>query len=59
MAAGAAGGALQADGETRAEPTMDVAETGRAVLYMAGLPLGVNVANLTILPPAMPFVGRG
>ncbi|AMM21348.1 3-oxoacyl-ACP reductase [Frondihabitans sp. PAMC 28766] len=59
MGGGAAAGALQPDGETRAEPTMDVAETGRAVLYMAGLPLGVNVANLVILPPTMPFVGRG
>jgi NAD(P)-dependent dehydrogenase (short-subunit alcohol dehydrogenase family) len=59
MAAGAASGALQPDGETRPEPTMDVVEAARAVRYMAGLPLGVNVANLVILPPAMPFVGRG
>ncbi|MFS0730437.1 SDR family oxidoreductase [Curtobacterium sp. 1P10AnD] len=59
MGSGAADGTLQADGSTRAEPTMDVAETGRAVAYMAGLPTGTNVPNLTIMPTAMPFVGRG
>ena len=38
---------------------MDVGELGRAVRYMASLPLGANVASLTVLPPKMPFVGRG
>ncbi|KTR03661.1 SDR family oxidoreductase [Curtobacterium luteum] len=59
MGSGAADGTLQADGTTRSEPTMDVAETGRAVAYMAGLPAGANVPTLTIMPTAMPFVGRG
>ncbi len=59
MGSGAASGTLQADGSTRSEPTMDVAETGRAVAYMAGLPAGTNVPALTIMPTAMPFVGRG
>ncbi|MFJ4219458.1 SDR family oxidoreductase [Curtobacterium luteum] len=59
MGSGAADGALQADGTTRSEPTMDVAETGRAVAYMAGLPAGTNVPNLTVMPTGMPFVGRG
>ncbi|PCN47638.1 3-oxoacyl-ACP reductase [Curtobacterium sp. 'Ferrero'] len=59
MGSGAADGTLQADGTTRSEPTMDVAETGRAVAYMAGLPAGTNVPNLTVMPTAMPFVGRG
>lgn len=59
MGAGAAGGTLQADGQLRPEPTIDVAETGRAVLYLANQPRGVNVPNLTIMPTAMPFVGRG
>ncbi|MFZ7089347.1 SDR family oxidoreductase [Curtobacterium sp. RRHDQ10] len=59
MGAGAADGTLQADGAVRPEATMDVAETGRAVRYMAGLPFGVNVPNLTIMPTTMPFVGRG
>lgn len=59
MGAGAADGAMQADGTTRPEPIMDVEQTGRAVAYLAGLPAGVNVPNLTIMPTAMPFVGRG
>lgn len=59
MAAGAAGGAEQADGTVRPEPTMDVAETGRAVVYLADQPRGLNVPNLTIMPTSMPFVGRG
>ncbi len=52
-------GALQADGTVRAEPRMDVARVGEAVLYMAGLPLGANVATMTVMATAMPFVGRG
>ncbi|BDZ49917.1 3-oxoacyl-ACP reductase [Frondihabitans sucicola] len=59
MGGGAANGAQQADGTVRPEPTMDVADTGRAVLYMASLPAGTNVPSLTVMPTAMPFVGRG
>lgn len=59
MGGGAAAGAPQADGTTRPEPVMDVAEVGRAVLYMAGLPLHTNVADLTVMATKMPFVGRG
>jgi NAD(P)-dependent dehydrogenase (short-subunit alcohol dehydrogenase family) len=59
MAAGSAEGAAQADGTVRAEPLMDVAEVGRAVLYMANLPLDANVATMTVLATKMPFVGRG
>ncbi|WP_375399247.1 SDR family oxidoreductase [uncultured Amnibacterium sp.] len=59
MGSGLAGGAAQADGTVRPEPVMDVAEVGRAVLYMAGLPLHTNVADLTIMATKMPFVGRG
>lgn len=59
MGSGAADGTLQADGSTRPEPTMHVAETGRAVAYMASMPAGTNVPNLTVMPTAMPFVGRG
>jgi NAD(P)-dependent dehydrogenase (short-subunit alcohol dehydrogenase family) len=59
MASGAAAGAMQADGSVRPEPLMDVGEVGRAVRYMASLPLDANVASLTVLPPKMPFVGRG
>jgi NAD(P)-dependent dehydrogenase (short-subunit alcohol dehydrogenase family) len=59
MASGTAAGAAQADGSVRAEPLMDVGEVARAVRYMASLPLGANVASLMVLPPKMPFVGRG
>lgn len=59
MASGAANGALQTDGSVRPEPLMDVAEVGRAVLYMAGLPLSSNVLTMTVMATKMPFVGRG
>jgi len=52
-------GALQADGETAVEPTMDVEHVARAVLYMAGLPLDANVLFMTVMATNMPFVGRG
>jgi NAD(P)-dependent dehydrogenase (short-subunit alcohol dehydrogenase family) len=59
MGSGAASGAVQADGTMRSEPLMDVADVGRAVRYMAGLPLDTNVATLTVMATKMPFVGRG
>jgi NAD(P)-dependent dehydrogenase (short-subunit alcohol dehydrogenase family) len=59
MAAGSASGALQADGEVRPEPVMDPAEVGRAVRYMAGLPLDSNVLTMTVMATRMPYVGRG
>ena len=52
-------GVLQANGETAAEPTMDVECVARAVLYMASLPLDANVLFLTVMATQMPFVGRG
>ena len=57
--ASAASGVAQADGTVRPEPLMDVAEVGRAVRYMADLPLDANVATMTVMPTKMPFVGRG
>jgi NAD(P)-dependent dehydrogenase (short-subunit alcohol dehydrogenase family) len=59
MAGGFVAGAAQADGGVRPEPVMDVAEVGRAVLYMAGLPLDTNVATMTVMATKMPFIGRG
>jgi hypothetical protein len=52
-------GVLQADGSLRREPRMRVEDVGRAVVLMAGLPLDTNVATLTVIATAMPFVGRG
>jgi NAD(P)-dependent dehydrogenase (short-subunit alcohol dehydrogenase family) len=59
MASGTAIGTAQADGSVRPESLMDVGEVGRAVRYMASLPLDANVASLMVLPPKMPFIGRG
>jgi NAD(P)-dependent dehydrogenase (short-subunit alcohol dehydrogenase family) len=52
-------GALQADGSTKPEPTMDPRHVTDAVLYMAGLPLDTNVLFLTVMATSMPYVGRG
>ncbi|MGR6964023.1 SDR family oxidoreductase [Geodermatophilus sp. URMC 61] len=54
-----ASGVLQADGSIRAEPRMAAADVARAVVYMASLPLEANVANMTVLATAMPYIGRG
>ena len=52
-------GVLQADGTLRAEPTIDAADVGRAVAYMAGLPADANVLSMTVMASGMPLVGRG
>ena len=52
-------GMPQPDGSVRSEPTMDVEDAARAVLFMAGLSLGANVQTMTVLATKMPFVGRG
>ncbi len=52
-------GILQADGSHKIEPTMDVSEVGKAVVYMAGLPLDTNVPFLTVMANQMPYMGRG
>ena len=52
-------GVPQADGSTRVEPTMDVDNVARAVVYMASLPLDANVQFMTIMATKMPYIGRG
>jgi NAD(P)-dependent dehydrogenase (short-subunit alcohol dehydrogenase family) len=52
-------GILQADLSIRSEPRMDVDDVARAVVYMASLPLGANVATMTVMATKMPYVGRG
>ncbi|MEZ5773907.1 MAG: SDR family oxidoreductase [Hyphomicrobiaceae bacterium] len=59
MTAGIGRGAQQASGETRPEPTFDVAHVADAVVAMARLPLDTNVQFMTIMATAMPFIGRG
>ena len=41
------------------EPMMDVKHVADAVLMMAKLPPEANVQFMTILPPKMPYIGRG
>ena len=43
----------------QAEPMMDVRHVAEAVLHMAKLPLNANIQFMTILPPKMPYIGRG
>jgi NADP-dependent 3-hydroxy acid dehydrogenase YdfG len=52
-------GILQADGSQKIEPTMDVKDIGRTVVYMAGLPLDTNVPFITVMANQMPYIGRG
>jgi len=52
-------GALQADGSTRPEPTIDAGLVASAVVHMASLPLDANVQFMTLMATKMPFVGRG
>jgi NAD(P)-dependent dehydrogenase (short-subunit alcohol dehydrogenase family) len=59
LASRMAKGVLQANGETKAEPLMDVSIVGQSVLYMANLPLEANVMFHTVMATKMPFAGRG
>lgn len=59
MTAAMSGGVLQADGSTRAEPTMGMDNVADSVVHMAGLPLDANVLTMTVMATGMPFVGRG
>jgi NADP-dependent 3-hydroxy acid dehydrogenase YdfG len=52
-------GVPQANGTSAIEPTMDPADVGRAILYMASLPLDANVQFMTVMATKMPFIGRG
>ena len=52
-------GVMQANGTRAPEPRIDPAHVGDAVVFMANLPLDVNVFTMTIMATKMPFVGRG
>jgi NAD(P)-dependent dehydrogenase (short-subunit alcohol dehydrogenase family) len=52
-------GVPQADGRMAVEPRMDVADVGRTILFMAGMPAGANVQFMTVMATHMPFIGRG
>ena len=59
MTARMQGGVPQANGTVMPEPTMDVEDVARAVVFMASLPLDSNVQFMTIMATKMPYVGRG
>ena len=59
MAAKMKTGVPQANGTVAVEPMMEVGDVGRAILFMAGLPLGANAQFLTVMATTMPFIGRG
>lgn len=59
MTARMANGVPQPDGSVRPEPTMDVDDVARAVVYMASLPPDAVVLSMTVMASNMPFVGRG
>ena len=42
-----------------AEPQIDARHVADAVVYMANLPLSVNVPFITVMANGMPFIGRG
>jgi NAD(P)-dependent dehydrogenase (short-subunit alcohol dehydrogenase family) len=52
-------GVAQPNGTMAIEPTMNVDDVARAVVYMASLPLDANVLFMTVMASKMPFVGRG
>jgi NAD(P)-dependent dehydrogenase (short-subunit alcohol dehydrogenase family) len=59
LAARMKNGVPQAHGAIVPEPLMNVENVGRAVVYMASLPLDANVLFMTVMATKMPFVGRG
>jgi NAD(P)-dependent dehydrogenase (short-subunit alcohol dehydrogenase family) len=52
-------GVTQANGTLAPEPTMDVHDVARAVVFMATLSLDSNVQFLTVMATKMPYIGRG
>ena len=52
-------GVPQANGQVAVEPVFDVAHVGRAVAFMAELPLDTNVQFITLMASKMPYIGRG
>ncbi len=59
MTARMSGGVPQADGTIKPEPTMDVEDVARSIVFMASLPLDSNVLHMTVMATKMPLVGRG
>jgi NAD(P)-dependent dehydrogenase (short-subunit alcohol dehydrogenase family) len=52
-------GVPQANGTVMVEPTMDVENVARAVVFMSTVTPEANVQFMTVMATKMPFVGRG
>ena len=52
-------GVPQANGTIAPEPRFDTEHVAQAVVYMASLPLDVNVQFMTVMATKMPLIGRG
>ena len=52
-------GIIQASGEVKKEPIMDVTHVAKAVYDIAELPLNTNIQFMTIMASSMPYIGRG
>jgi NAD(P)-dependent dehydrogenase (short-subunit alcohol dehydrogenase family) len=59
LASRMARGVKQADGRTMPEAMMNVSHVAKAVMFIADLPLSVNVPFMTIMATGMPYIGRG
>ena len=49
----------QTKGAAAVEPQIDARHVADAVVYMANLPLSVNVPFITVMANGMPYIGRG
>jgi len=52
-------GVLQPNGDVVPEPRIDPGHVAAGVVYLATLPLDVNVPTFTVMANEMPYVGRG
>ena len=52
-------GIIQASGDIKKEPIMDVTHVAKAVYDIAELPLNTNIQFMTIMASSMPYIGRG
>lgn len=52
-------GTPQADGNLLAEPMIPVEQVAAAIVYMANLPLDVDIPFMTLMASSMPLYGRG
>ncbi|WP_312528507.1 SDR family oxidoreductase [Paracoccus sp. (in: a-proteobacteria)] len=59
MAVAMTKGVPQADGSIKVEPVMDAAQVADTVWFMANMPDGTNIQQVTVMATNMPFVGRG